>query len=221
RHLDQGAAGRVPETPKPGDPIFARTQNVIVGDIGLAADAAVERAEALGYRTQLCATAVQGEAREVGARFGTMVRDAQREGTRPAVGVCLVMGGETTVTVRGSGRGGRNQELALGAAHAIAGFAQTLVAAFGTDGTDGPTDAGGAVADGTTLTRAHSLGLDPAAALLNNDCYPFFDALRDLIVSGPTNTNVNDLWLGLVGSAPGPRAGTAPAESPQRRGVAQ
>ncbi len=199
RHLERGAAGEGPETPKPGDPIFAGTQTVIVGDIGLAAGAAVERAEALGYHAKLCETTVQGEAREVGARFGAMVREARLADPPAAVGVCLVMGGETTVTVRGRGRGGRSQELALGAAEAIAGLPQTLVAAFGTDGTDGPTDAAGAVADGTTLARARARGLDPAAAFGDNDTYPFFEALGDLIVSGPTNTNVNDLWLGLVG----------------------
>ncbi len=218
RHLDQGAAGGAPETPKPGDPIFAGTQTVIVGDITLAAVAAVERAEALGYQTRLCATAVEGEARDVGVRFGAMVRDARHDvrgapSGSSAVGVCLVMGGETTVTVRGSGRGGRNQELALGAAEPIAGLPQTLIAAFGTDGTDGPTDAAGAVADGTTVERARAAGLDPAAALSNNDAYSFFDGLGDLIVSGPTNTNVNDLWLGLVGPAP---AGPAGSSQPRR-----
>lgn len=210
-HLERGAAGAVPETPKPGDPIFARTHTVIVGDIGLAAGAAVERAEALGYQARLCDSAVQGEARDVGGRFGAMVRDARNSVLRTAVGLCLVMGGETTVTVRGRGRGGRSQELALGAAEAIAGLPQTLVASFGTDGTDGPTDAAGAMSDGTTLARAQALGLDPAAALRDNDCYPFFDRLDDLIVSGPTNTNVNDLWLGLIGPAPEPHApGAAP-----------
>ncbi|HET8679396.1 MAG TPA: glycerate kinase [bacterium] len=212
-HLERGAAGIVPETPKPGDPIFARTSTVIVGDIALAAGAAVERAEALGYQARLCDAGVQGEARDVGSRFGTIVRDARYSTAPAAVGLCLVMGGETTVTVRGRGRGGRNQELALGAAEAIAGLPQTLVASFGTDGTDGPTDAAGAVSDGTTLARAQALGLDPAAALRDNDCYPFFDRLGDLIISGPTNTNVDDLWLGLVGPAPDTRVGPA-APSP-------
>ncbi|MGQ0548953.1 MAG: glycerate kinase type-2 family protein [Armatimonadota bacterium] len=216
RHLDQGAAGVLPDTPKRGDPIFTRTQAVIVGDIRLAAGAAVERAEALGYQAQLCETAVQGEARDVGSRFGAMVRDARRGAARTAVGVCLVMGGETTVTVHGHGRGGRSQELALGAAEAIAGLPQTLVAAFGTDGTDGPTDAAGAVVDGTTLTRARARGLDPAAALRNNDCYPFFEGLNDLIMSGPTNTNVNDLWLGMVGPAPDARAASSAGSSDVR-----
>lgn len=201
-HLERGAAGEMPDTPKPGDAVFARTQTVVVGDIGLAAAAAVERASALGYHVRMCGTDVEGEARAVGARFGAMVREAHGGREAPSVRPsCLVMGGETTVTVTGKGRGGRNQELALAAAMAIAGLPQTLVVAFGTDGTDGPTDAAGAVADGTTLARAAARGLDPSAALAGNDTYPFFDALDDLIVTGPTNTNVNDLWVGLVGSA--------------------
>ncbi len=202
RHLELGAAGQVPETPKPGDPIFDRVQTVIVGDITLAAAAAVERAEALGYHVRQSGTTIQGEAREVGARFGMMVREARAPDAPPAPPVCVLMGGETTVTVRGRGKGGRNQELVLGAAGALAGLHQVLVASFGTDGTDGPTEAAGAVADGTTLARAQALGLDARAALANNDAFPFFRALDDLILSGPTNTNVNDLWLGLVGPAP-------------------
>lgn len=203
RHLERGAAGRIPETPKPGDPAFAGERTVVVGDITLAADAAVEQARMLGYHVDLRATDTEGEAREVGARFGARVRDERADGKSRPTPVCLIMGGETTVTVRGTGRGGRNQELALASAEIIADLPQTLVAAFGTDGTDGPTDAAGAVADGTTLARARAMGLDPVAALANNDAYTFFDALGDLIISGPTNTNVNDLWLGLIGSAQG------------------
>ncbi len=199
-HLEAGAAGRVPETPKADDQVFGRAQAVIVGDISLAAGAAVERAEALGYRARLCGTDAQGEARDVGARLGQMVRDVRATPSH-AHSVCLVMGGETTVTVRGRGRGGRNQEVALGAAGVIAGLPQALVAACGTDGIDGPTDAAGAVADGSTLSRARERGLDPQAALDNNDAYPFFDALNDLIICGPTGTNVNDLSLGLIGTA--------------------
>lgn len=197
-HLEAGAAGRVTETPKPGDPVFDRTRAVVIGDITLAAGAAVERAQALGYRTRLCGTDVQGEARDVGARLGNMVREtlAARVGPEP---ICLVMGGETTVTVRGRGRGGRNQEVALGAAPVLAGLPQVLVAALGTDGIDGPTLAAGAVADGTTVARARARGLDPQVALDANDAFPFFEALEDLIVTGPTHTNVNDLWLGMIG----------------------
>jgi len=205
RHLERGAAGDIPETPKLGDPAFAGARTVVVGDITLAASAAVEQAGALGYHVDLCATDTEGEAREVGARFGARVREERADGKSRPHPTCLIMGGETTVTVRGTGRGGRNQELALASAETIAGLPQTLVAAFGTDGTDGPTDAAGAVADGTTLERARAMGLDPAAALADNDAYAFFDALGDLIISGPTNTNVNDLWLGLIGPAQGTR----------------
>lgn len=203
RLLERGEAGGVPETPKPGAPAFAGARTMVVGDITLAADAAVEQARALGYHVDLRATDTQGEAREVGARFGARVRDEQAVGKSRPGPACLIMGGETTVTVRGTGKGGRNQELALASAENIAGLPRTLVVAFGTDGTDGPTDAAGAVADGTTLARARALGLDPVAALANNDAYVFFDALGDLIITGPTNTNVNDLWLGLIGSAQG------------------
>jgi len=111
---------------------------------------------------------------------------------------CLVWGGETTVTVHGDGEGGRNQELALAAALALDGWPGVLVMALATDGTDGPTDAAGAIATGETVARARALGLDPQAALDANDSYPFFDALGDLILTGPTGTNVNDLLFVLV-----------------------
>lgn len=205
RRLEEGAAGRIPDTPKTGDPAFERTQTVIVGDIALAASAALGRAEALGYRAVMHSTHTEGEAREVGARFGQMVREeslvrlgepGHAAGSPP---LCLLTGGETTVTVRGRGKGGRNQELALAAAPALDGCSEVLVAAFGTDGTDGPTDAAGAVVDGTTLARARAMGLDARVSLEDNDSYTLFAALGDLIISGPTNTNVNDLWIGLVG----------------------
>jgi hydroxypyruvate reductase len=206
-HLEGGAGGRIPETPKPGDPIFDRAQTVVVGDITLGAGAARDRAESLGYHVRVLGTSTQGEAHEVGARFGTMLRGMRAPGgafdPQLPLPFCLMMGGETTVTVRGHGKGGRNQELVLGAAPMLAGLAQVLVASFGTDGTDGPTEAAGAVADGTTLARAQTLGLDPGAALAENDAFPFFQALDDLIICGPTNTNINDLWLGLVGAASG------------------
>ena len=202
QYLEQGATGEVPETPKPGDPDFVGTQTAVIGDIAGAAAAAAERAQALGYHTDLRDTNVQGEAREVGARFGQTIREMRASVAGAQRPTCVVMGGETTVTVRGRGRGGRNQELALGASGSLAGLPQTLVAACGTDGTDGPTDAAGAVVDGTTLARAKARGLDQAQALADNDTYAFFEALDDLIMSGPTNTNVNDLWLGLIGAVP-------------------
>jgi len=199
-HLRAGAAGRIPETPKPGDPVFAGARAAIIGDIRQALGAAEAQARTDGFTTTVLSDAVEGEARVVGAAFGRRAREAQ-EGRYGPLPVCLLQGGETTVTVRGTGKGGRNQEVVLGAAGEIADLPATLVLSAGTDGTDGPTDAAGAVADGTTLARARALGLDPRDYLARNDAYPFFAALGDLLITGPTLTNVNDLMLAMVGSA--------------------
>jgi glycerate 2-kinase len=197
-HLEAGARGERPETPKPGDPVFARVHHVIVGDNAQAAAACVAEAERHGLRALLLSTFVEGEAREVGRVLGALGRELRLHGRPLAPPACLVLGGETTVTVRGPGHGGRNQEVALGAALALAGLDNVLVLSAATDGGDGPTDAAGAFADGTTLTRAAALGLDPRAHLARNDAYPFFQALGDLLVTGPTRTNVNDLMLVLA-----------------------
>lgn len=198
RHLERGAAGEVPETPKPGDPAFRRVQTVVVGSVAQAADAAAERAQALGYHTLVLTTDLEGEAREVGRVVAALAREearADRPVLRPA---CLVLGGETTVRVRGPGRGGRNQELALSAALGLVGARNVLVVSFATDGTDGPTDAAGGVADGTTAERARARGYDPQRSLERNDAYPCLDAVGDLLRTGPTRTNVNDLVLVLA-----------------------
>ncbi|MDH7487579.1 MAG: glycerate kinase [Anaerolineae bacterium] len=192
-HLRRGLAGEVAETPKPGDPCFRRVQNVVIGDNRMAAHAAQARAQALGFRSQVLTTYVEGEAREVAKVCAALAKEMVESGTPLAPPACLILGGETTVTVRGQGRGGRNQELALAAALALDGWERTMVVSLATDGSDGPTDAAGAVATGSTVARARALGLDPAAHLANNDAYPFFAALGDLIFTGPTNTNVNDL----------------------------
>jgi len=197
--LRGGAAGRVPETAKPGDPVFARTNVVIIGSNRIAAAAAARKAAALGYGSLLLTTCLEGEAREAARVLAGIGRSARLSGIPAKPPACLIAGGETTVTVHGSGKGGRCQEFALSAALAIDGWPATVVAAFGTDGTDGPTDAAGAVADGATIDRARALGLSARGALAGNDAYPFFAALDDLIVTGPTNTNVNDLYLVLVG----------------------
>jgi hydroxypyruvate reductase len=197
--LERGARGAVPETPKPGDAAFERSVYAVVAGNRQAAEAAVNMARELGFEAWLCTTELSGEAREVGrsvAGLARQVRSQKRPGVRPS---CLVLGGETTVTVRGSGRGGRNQELALAAALALEDVSDVLVSAFGTDGTDGPTDAAGAVATGDTVARARSRGLDPAKYLAENDAYHCFAALADLIVTGPTGTNVSDLVIVLVG----------------------
>ena len=147
----------------------------------------------------LLTTFLEGEAREAARVFASVARSVEETGTPLAPPACIVAGGETTVTVRGQGKGGRCQEFALSAARSIRGRPRVLVAAFGTDGTDGPTDAAGAIADGSTVDRAAALGLDSAESLRRNDAYPFFSALGDLIVTGPTRTNVNDLYVTLIG----------------------
>ncbi|MEJ2732555.1 MAG: glycerate kinase [Anaerolineae bacterium] len=192
-HLQAGLEGTLPDTPKPGAALFERVQTVVIGSNRLAAEAATDTAQAHGLNALLLSTFVEGEAREVARVAAALVKELvthDRPVPRPA---CLVWGGETTVNVRGQGLGGRNQELALAAAVAMEGLPEVVLVALGTDGTDGPTDAAGAVATGETVARAHSLGLDPVAHLADNDAYPFFDALGDLIRTGPTGPNVNDL----------------------------
>ncbi len=195
-HLERGARGEIPDTPKADDPLFTRVLNVVVADNALACTAALEAARARGYAANLLSTTVQGEARDAAA---DLVRQAKEVLASPgSLPVCLLAGGETTVTIRGEGKGGRCQEFALAAAIQIAGLERAVVLAAGTDGSDGPTDADGALADGTTVARAAAQGMDAAAYLANNDSYDFFRPLGDLIITGPTNTNVNDLMLVLV-----------------------
>jgi glycerate 2-kinase len=186
------------ETPKPGDKIFQKTCNTIVGSNALAVDAAADEARRLGYHTLVLSTYLEGEAREVARVHAAIAREIyshDRPVSRPA---CVISGGETTVTVRGKGLGGRNQEFALAAAVEIADLRDVAILSAGTDGTDGPTDAAGAMVDCTTLTRAQALGLSAAAFLQNNDSYHFFEATGDLIKTGPTGTNVADVQLILI-----------------------
>ena len=200
-YLAAGRKDEIPETPKPGDPIFYCVQNVIVGSNRLAANAAAGEAQRLGLDTILLTTFLEGEAREVGKVIAGLAKGLVcGEATHPAgsplsLPVCLIMGGETTVTLHGDGKGGRNQEMALAAAGLLAGWEDILIACLATDGTDGPTNAAGAFADGSTVTRAAHLNLNAETYLAHNDSYHFFQELGDLIVTGPTNTNVNDLVL--------------------------
>ncbi len=198
RHLRAGMAGEVPETPKPGDPIFRRVEHRIVGSNRLAAQAAVAQARELGYRALLLTTFVEGEAREVAKVAAALVKGAREYGDPLPPPLCLVWGGETTVTVRGKGRGGRNQELALAAALALEGCPHFLLMALATDGTDGPTEAAGGLVDGGTVARIRAAGLDPQALLADNDAYRALEAAGDLLITGPTGTNVNDLLVLLV-----------------------
>jgi hydroxypyruvate reductase len=198
QRLQAGCAGDIPDTPKQGDSIFERVNNAIIGSNRIAAQAAVKAAEAAGFQAHLLTTFVEGEAREVARVVAGLAKGLIRnEGPlqRPA---CLVLGGETTVTLKGEGKGGRNQEMALAAAISLKDWPDLLLVCLGTDGTDGPTDAAGAFADGFTVSRAQALGLDAINFLARNDSYHFFAALNDLIITGPTNTNVNDLILVLA-----------------------
>ncbi len=197
-HLLAGEAGDIPDTPKAGDPIFERVQNVVIADNTLACEAAMRKAQAEGFHSMLLSSFVQGEAREIAKIFGAMAREilnSDRPLPRPA---CILAGGETTVTLHGKGKGGRNQEMALAAALELAGLPSAAFLSGGTDGTDGPTDAAGAYADGTTLARAMSLGLSARSFLAENDSYHFFESLGDLLLTGPTHTNVNDIMILLV-----------------------
>ncbi len=192
RHrLEAGARGDLPETPKPGDPLFSRVTNVVIGDNSLVVDAAARAAASLGYRVEVLTRALAGEAREVARQLVERARSYQPP-------ICLIAGGETTVTVSGEGSGGRCQEFALAAALELDGATGLTVLAAGTDGTDGPTDAAGAVADGGTVRRAAAVGADPRRCLMENDSHRLFAALGDLIVSGPTASNLLDLYVVLV-----------------------
>ncbi len=197
-YLRSGARGEVPESPGSDEPCFTDVDVRIVGSNRMAAEAALREAERRGYRTQLLTTTLSGEASEVGralAARGLEIRDGQGPIAPPA---CLIASGETTVRVRGTGKGGRNQELVLGGALALQGRGPVLMASMGTDGIDGASHAAGAFADQTTIARAEARGLDAAATLAANDSTPFFEALDDLIVTGPTGTNVMDVQVVLI-----------------------
>ncbi len=198
RHLEAGAAGHIAETPKPGDSVFANVSNVIVGSNRLAAQAAIAEAERLGYNTLLLTTLMEGEAREVAKVTAALARGIRAHGDPLQPPACLVWGGETTVTVCGQGKGGRNQELALAAALALEGLLDIALLALATDGTDGPTDAAGAIVDGRTAALARSAGWDPVRTLADNNAYPLLDAIGALLHTGPTGTNVNDIAVLLV-----------------------
>ena len=197
-YLERGARGEVPETPKPSAGIFDRVHNVIVGNNRLAVDAARRRAEELGYSTTILSHSVQGESRNVARSHSAFLKKIARTNEPIARPACVISGGETTVTVRGDGLGGRNQEFSLAAAIEIEGFENVVVLSAGTDGTDGPTDAAGGLIDGSTVRRARSLGLDPSEYLNRNDSYHFLQSVGDLLVTGPTLTNVMDLQIGLI-----------------------
>lgn len=202
RHLDAGMKGSEPETPCPGDPVFDRTRNVMIANNRQALDSARTEAEKRGYNALVLSSSIDGETREIARVYAAMAREIVRHGDPVRSPACVISGGETTVTLKGGGKGGRNQEFVLAAAAGIDGLERTVVFSAGTDGTDGPTDAAGAVADGQTLARAAGRGLAATARLDDNDAYHFFEPLGDLVITGPTHTNVMDLRLLLVGQGP-------------------
>ncbi|MGH7209101.1 MAG: glycerate kinase type-2 family protein [Nitrospiraceae bacterium] len=194
-HLMNGRRGRYADTPKPGSSVFRRVQNQLIGNNRQAVEAVARAGKRAGLRALILSSTLTGEATEIAGVFGAIAREIASSGRPIARPACIIAGGELTVTVRGKGTGGRAQEMALAAALEIAGLPNVWIAAFGTDGTDGPTDAAGAVVDGQTVARAARAGLDMAGALRCNDAYPFFKKLGGHITSGPTGTNVNDLYL--------------------------
>jgi glycerate 2-kinase len=195
-YLERGARGAEPETIKPGDPRLRDARYEVIGSRRTAVDGARQAAESQGFTTITVDEATTGEAREAGRAF---VEEALRRSAGVRRPVCVIGSGETTVTVRGAGRGGRNQEFSLGAAFVLNRLeGQAVLGSAGTDGVDGPTDAAGAMVDPTTMTRAAAAGLSVDAALADNDAYPFFNALGDLVVWGPTGTNVGDVHVLLL-----------------------
>ncbi len=190
-----GVAGEIPETPKS----LAGVQNLVVGSNQLALDAAAASARRLGYRPLILSSFIEGETRDVAKVHAAIAKEIISTGRPVKKPACIISGGETTVTIRGDGLGGRNQEFALAAAMDIAGLQGVLMLSGGTDGSDGPTDAAGALCDGTTVSRAAKLGHSAKDFLARNDSYHFFEPLGDLIKTGPTGTNVMDVRLALFG----------------------
>ncbi len=197
--LIRGAAGEIPETPKEGNPVFARVKNIIVGSNKKAIEAARREAEARGYKTMIISEELHGEARDAARWLAGKAITARKSWAGGSGGkVCLISGGETTVTVRGKGLGGRNTELAMVFAQEIKGMEGITLLSAGTDGTDGPTDAAGATVDAHTIEKAESTGISPEDYLANNDSYSFFKAAGGLFITGPTGTNVMDLQIILL-----------------------
>ena len=198
RYLSLGKKEKVRETPKPGDQAFKRVFNFIIGSNILALRQAGKEARRLGFHTLILSSSIIGETSEAARFHGAIAREVLSTGhpvKRPA---CILSGGETTVTIRGHGLGGRNQEFCLVGAFEIDGLEKAVLLSGGTDGTDGPTDSAGAIADHTTLRRAREMGLNPKAYLMNNDSYHFFEKLGDLLITGPTYTNVMDVRILLA-----------------------
>ncbi len=198
KHIKEGMSGNIPENPKQNDRIFEKTHNLIVGSNMEAILSAKKKAESLNYNTIVLSSMIEGETRHVARVHTAIAREIRKTGLPVQPPACILSGGETTVTIKGKGKGGRNQEFALASAFDIAEEKNIAVFSGGTDGNDGPTDAAGAISDTDTIKKATELGLDPGKYLANNDSYHFFKQTGDLFITGPTNTNVMDLRIILV-----------------------
>jgi glycerate-2-kinase len=196
--LERGRRGLIEETPKKGDKIFDKVHNIVVGNNRSATFAAYAHFRKAGLNSLLLTSFLEGEAKHVGTTLASIVQEIHTSGNPLARPAAIVVGGETTVTVTGSGRGGRNQEIATSSALKISGRVGTVIASASTDGIDGPTDAAGALVDGNTLAVSRTKGLDAKSFLSNNDTYAYLSQLDDLIFTGPTGTNVNDLSVIVV-----------------------
>jgi glycerate 2-kinase len=197
--LRSGKMGEIEETPEHGNKIFDNTQNVIVGSNKIALNAAEKRAKDMGYNTIVLSSLVEGESREAAKFFAAIAKEVSRTGTPVSKPACIIAGGETTVTIRGKGKGGRNQEFTLSAAIEIEGFEGVVILSAGTDGTDGPTDATGAIVDSNTCKDARKkFNLNAEEFLSRNDSYSFFKKTGEHIVTGPTMTNVMDIMISLI-----------------------
>jgi len=196
--LLKGKKGLIPETPKAGDKAFEKVHNIVIGNTLTASLAAYNSIKNAGLNALLLSSRLEGQAREVGTVFASIAKEVVASGNPVSKPAGIIAGGETTVTVVGSGKGGRNQEITLGAALKIGNMDGVVVASISTDGVDGPTDAAGATADGKTLVRAGKSKLNPREYLAENDSYTFFSKLNDLVFTGPTGTNVCDVSVVVV-----------------------
>jgi len=194
-HINKGLTGEIPESPKPEDPYFKKVHNIILGSNRIALKAASDKAGRLGLTPYILTSYIEGEARHVGTVIASLARETTSEECFFKKPTAILAGGETTVTVRGEGRGGRNQELALSASLKIKEQKGMVILSAGTDGLDGPTDAAGAIVDGSTLRRAQERDMNPIDYLDNNDSYNFFKNIGDLVLTGSTGTNVNDILI--------------------------
>lgn len=199
RHLQDGLDGKIEESPKPDDIAFKNVQNVIIGNNFQTLEAAAQHAASLDYHPLILSSLFEGETREAAFFHSAIIKEIKKSGHPVAPPACILSGGETTVTLKGTGRGGRNQEFALASVLSLKGFGNYVLLSAGTDGSDGPTDAAGALVDAETLHRAGKNRLDAHDHLKRNDSYNFFKHTGDLLITGPTRTNVMDLRVILVG----------------------